>query len=81
MTKPERAFFPWASVIRFGLGRLRLPPEAFWALSLRELMVLLDNQAALDTTTRQGIEALMARFPDDLNQQPAQPGPDDRKHQ
>jgi hypothetical protein len=37
VTKQERALFPWASAIRFGLGRLRLSPRTFWALSLPSL--------------------------------------------
>ena len=29
--------FPWKEAMRFGLGVLRLPPEAFWKMSPREL--------------------------------------------
>ncbi|AKI01213.1 phage conserved hypothetical protein [Hoeflea sp. IMCC20628] len=64
MTKPERAFFPWASVIRFGLGHLRLTPDAFWRLSLPELTALIGGADAPHTATRRGLEALMAQFPD-----------------
>ncbi|MCY0094445.1 rcc01693 family protein [Hoeflea ulvae] len=64
MTKPERAFFPWASVIRFGLSHLRLPPDAFWRLSLPELSALVAGTGAPQTATRRGLEALMAQFPD-----------------
>lgn len=60
----ERAFFPWASVIRFGLGRLRLNPDAFWALSLPELAALAGGGEAPAHTTRHRLAALMARFPD-----------------
>jgi uncharacterized phage protein (TIGR02216 family) len=64
VTKPERAFFPWASVIRFGLGHLRLTPDAFWRLSLPELTALIGGAGAPQTATRRGLEALMAQFPD-----------------
>lgn len=58
--------FPWASAMQFGLGVLRLPPEAFWKMSPRELAaawgaVLGDRAGPLD---RPGLEALMERFPD-----------------
>ncbi|WP_394690018.1 phage tail assembly chaperone [Hoeflea sp.] len=72
MTKPERALFPWASVIRFGLGRLRLSSDAFWALSLPELVALIGPQAQAETATRERLAALMALFPDG-----AGPAPDD----
>ena len=29
--------FPWNEAIGFGLGVLRLPPEAFWKMTPREL--------------------------------------------
>lgn len=64
MTEPDRTFFPWASVIRFGLVRLRLTPEAFWRLSLVELNALIDADDLPAMATRQGLEALMAQFPD-----------------
>jgi len=61
---PDRTFFPWASVLRFGLGHLRLPPDAFWRLSLPELTALLGASGPSATATRQGLEALMTLFPD-----------------
>lgn len=64
MTRPERALFPWASVIRFGLGRLRLPPSAFWALSLPELVALIGAHGGAEPATRERLAALMALFPD-----------------
>ncbi|MDF1607276.1 phage tail assembly chaperone [Hoeflea sp. YIM 152468] len=64
MTEPDRTLFPWASVIRFGLGRLRLPPDQFWRLSVPELSALTGAAEAPTLTNRQGLEALMALFPD-----------------
>ena len=61
---PDRTFFPWAYVIRFGLGHLRLPSEAFWRLSLPELKALLGDNALPETSTRQELDELMALFPD-----------------
>lgn len=60
----ERTFFPWASVLCFGLGHLRLSPEVFWRLSLPELNALTGAADAPSLTTRHGLHALMARFPD-----------------
>lgn len=64
MTETDWTFFPWASVLRFGLGHLRLPPDAFWRLSLMELTALIGAPDAPAIATRQGLEALMAQFPD-----------------
>ena len=61
---PDRTFFPWASVLRFGLGHLRLPPDAFWRLSLTELNALAGAGALPDATSRTSLEALMALYPD-----------------
>ncbi|VVT18526.1 rcc01693 family protein [Hoeflea sp. EC-HK425] len=61
---PDRTFFPWASVLRFGLGHLRLPPDAFWRLSLTELNALAGADARPETTTRTSLQALMALYPD-----------------
>ncbi|SOE17466.1 uncharacterized phage protein (TIGR02216 family) [Hoeflea halophila] len=61
---PDRTFFPWASVLRFGLGHLRLRPDAFWQLSLPELRALIGTTGMPPTATRQGLESLMALFPD-----------------
>ena len=61
---PDRTFFPWASVLRFGLGHLRLPPDAFWRLSLTELNALAGAGTRSETTTRTSLEALMALYPD-----------------
>jgi len=50
----------------FGLGVLRLPPEAFWRMTPRELAAAMDavlgpRAVALD---RASFAALSARFPD-----------------
>ncbi|WP_421779126.1 phage tail assembly chaperone [Hoeflea sp.] len=51
-------------MIRFGLGRLRLPPETFWALSLPELVALTGGGSNSGHATRSDLQQLMARFPD-----------------
>ena len=61
---PDRTFFPWASVLRFGLGHLRLPPQSFWRLSLTELKALAGAGVRPEATTRTSLEALMALYPD-----------------
>ena len=60
----DRTFFPWASVLCFGLGHLRLPPDAFWQLSLTELNALAGADARPETTSRASLQALMALYPD-----------------
>ncbi len=58
--------FPWKQAIGFGLGVLRLSPEAFWRMTPRELACAIEalrgpQPAALD---RSALSHLMARFPD-----------------
>jgi uncharacterized phage protein (TIGR02216 family) len=59
--------FPWAEAIAFGLGVLRLSPDAFWRMTPRELAFAMrglrgDVAAPL---TRENFHDLMRRFPDD----------------
>jgi len=53
-------------MIRFGLGRLRLPPTQFWSLSLTEFLLLAAPGAPVAHAApgRAELEALMAAFPD-----------------
>ena len=57
--------FPWAQAIGFGLGVLRLAPEAFWRMTPRELAYAIEavtgRAAPLD---RAALSQLMARYPD-----------------
>jgi uncharacterized phage protein (TIGR02216 family) len=58
--------FPWRFAIGFGLGVLRLSPEAFWRMTPRELAYAIEAVAgpiALPLA-RSDLDALMARFPD-----------------
>lgn len=57
--------FPWDEAIGFGLGVLRLSPQAFWSMTPRELALAI--QAATGTTAplrRQELSDLMTRYPD-----------------
>jgi len=58
--------FPWRDVMAFGLGRLRLPSAAFWAMTPRELALAIEGltgglRAPLG---RAGLNELIARYPD-----------------
>lgn len=50
----------------FGLGRMRLSPRDFWAMTPRELAAAAEGVFGLraEPLARGGLEALMARFPD-----------------
>jgi uncharacterized phage protein (TIGR02216 family) len=50
--------------LHFGLGLLRLPPQAFWSLSLRELTALSGAMRPPDGLDRTALDALMQRWPD-----------------
>ena len=63
----SRAPFPWEAAMGFGLGTLRLAPDAFWQMTPRELAaamqaVLGSRAAPMDHAS---FAALRARFPDD----------------
>jgi uncharacterized phage protein (TIGR02216 family) len=62
----SRAPFPWKQAIGFGLGVLRLSPDAFWRMTPRELAAAMEavlgpREAALDSAS---FAALRAAFPD-----------------
>jgi uncharacterized phage protein (TIGR02216 family) len=60
------AGFPWDAIMAFGLGRLRLPPDDFWAMTPREMAsamaAVLPRAAA--APGRAALAELMDRFPD-----------------
>ena len=52
--------------MRFGLARLRLPPEQFWRLTPRELAAMAwFGGAAAGAIGRAELGRLMARYPDE----------------
>jgi uncharacterized phage protein (TIGR02216 family) len=56
---------PWSELIRFGLGVLRLPPDAFWSLSVAELVCLLAaSGGAGEALSRAEFANLILAFPD-----------------
>ena len=71
MTERGR-LLPWGTLMRLGLGTLRLPPQAFWAMTPRELAACAGLVGRPATLARADLDALMARFPD----APAAPLPD-----
>jgi uncharacterized phage protein (TIGR02216 family) len=61
--------FPWDEAIGFGLGVLRLSPQAFWAMTPRELALAIRaaTSAATSAATplqRGDLADLMKRYPD-----------------
>lgn len=60
----------WAALMRLGLGVLRLPPEAFWAMTPVEFQRALEGAGVIAPgggsawMGRDALERLMARFPD-----------------
>jgi uncharacterized phage protein (TIGR02216 family) len=57
--------FPWRDAIGFGLGVLKLSPDAFWRMTPRELAYAIEavrgRKAVLD---RKDFDDLMQRYPD-----------------
>jgi uncharacterized phage protein (TIGR02216 family) len=65
--RPSPAPFPWREAMAFGLGALRLSPDAFWAMTPRELAAALEG-AGVTTAHDVGdldLAALMRAFPDE----------------
>lgn len=56
--------FDWPALIRAGLVGLRLSPAEFWALTPAELKLLLGVDGGEAPLRRDGLEALMASYPD-----------------
>lgn len=53
---------PWPALLRLAATRFGIAPEAFWRLSLAEWRALTEEGPA--GLSRQGLEALMAAWPD-----------------
>lgn len=64
--KPHPEPFPWARVMQFGFGTLKLASRDFWSLSLPELHAALQCHMSRQSTPtdRDALERLMARHPD-----------------
>ena len=58
--------FPWKQAIGFGLGILRLSPNAFWAMTPRELALAIEAAVGRgsEPLPRAALAELMKRFPD-----------------
>ena len=60
--------FPWDAAIGFGLGVLRLPPDAFWKMTPRELALAIEMVTGRSAPlARRRLDELMTRFPDDVD--------------
>ena len=60
------AHFPWARIMQFGFGTLKLAPETFWSLSVPELDAALRAYQGdpADRPVRDELERMMQQFPD-----------------
>ncbi|MCL3883715.1 rcc01693 family protein [Marivita sp. GX14005] len=56
--------FDWPALMRAGMRGLGLRPAEFWALTPAELQLLLGRGAGAAPLRRDGLEALMAAYPD-----------------
>ncbi len=54
----------WPALMHFGLADLRLRPDEFWALTPAELRLMLGEGGAARPMGRDGLEALLAAYPD-----------------
>ena len=57
--------FPWGEAMRLGLGILRLPPDAFWRMTPRELAAAARAFGSpAKPIDRARLDALQRQFPD-----------------
>jgi uncharacterized phage protein (TIGR02216 family) len=58
--------FPWRRAIGLGLGILRLPPDAFWRMTPRELALAVEALTGRtgEPLPRRSLDELMQRYPD-----------------
>ena len=54
----------WGALLRAGVRGLKLSPDAFWALTPAELQMMLGAEGGEAPMLKQGLEALMAAYPD-----------------
>ena len=61
--------FPWRQAIGFGLGVLRLSPDAFWNMTPRELAFAITaiRNAQPHAPERATLDQLMRQYPDHGN--------------
>lgn len=59
--------FPWEEAMAFGLGHLRLSPEAFWRMTPRELAAAMRGplHTRQPSFERDALKRLMREFPDE----------------
>ena len=58
----------WPALMRAGMQGLRLTPEAFWALTPAELQMMLGTPGASAPLLSEGLDALMAAWPDERSE-------------
>lgn len=58
------ARFDWPALMRAGVQGLGLRPAEFWALTPAELRLMLGEGGAARPMGRDGLEALLAAYPD-----------------
>ncbi|MEB8388625.1 phage tail assembly chaperone [Rhodobacteraceae bacterium KMM 6894] len=56
--------FDWPALMQAGLKGLGLRPVEFWALTPAELRLMLGEAKGAAPLARDGLEALMAAYPD-----------------
>lgn len=58
--------FPWQEAMGFAFAVLRMPPDAFWSMTPRELAAAIRfaSGSVAAPPGRARLEALMAAFPD-----------------
>ncbi|MDZ7710972.1 MAG: rcc01693 family protein [Roseovarius sp.] len=61
--------FDWPALMRAGVQGLGLRPGEFWALTPVELRLMLGEGRGVRPMARDGLEALLAAYPDDKQEE------------
>ncbi len=64
----DPAGFDWPTLMRVAYQGLGLSPEAFWAMTPSEFLILLGPENGAAPLRRDAFDALLARFPDKRNE-------------
>lgn len=74
--------FPWREAIGFGLGVLRLSPDAFWNMTPRELAFAIAavRSAQPHAPERATLDQLMRQYPDQAGHEKPASSPNGAMH-
>jgi uncharacterized phage protein (TIGR02216 family) len=65
LTRARDMALPWDAMMRFAFGCLRLSPDMFWRMTVKEFACLCPPGTQSPAPDRAALAALMSRYPDE----------------